>query len=198
MITGPVCDKHTLRAYAVLVALYYYPRPNPYTITSFLFVRLCARVHYLLRIIIIIVLLFATPFVFSLEPLKGYQGEDIEIQLPKSLTVYSIDWLAVWCVQHTHNFGHVNIPDDLDVPPALGQTVITVSSPAGGGTLPKPTGMPGYFSFFHRFFPELDSGYGPITAIGRQASPYRGPDYPEYSRRGVSPTPRNYSRRYYT
>ncbi|VVC33457.1 Hypothetical protein CINCED_3A009785 [Cinara cedri] len=64
----------------------------------------------------------------SLEPLKGYQGEDIEIQLPKSLTVHSIDWLAVWCVQHTHNFGHVIIPDDLDVPPALGQTKITTSS----------------------------------------------------------------------
>ncbi|XP_025413670.1 protein Skeletor, isoforms B/C-like isoform X2 [Sipha flava] len=64
----------------------------------------------------------------SLEPLKGYQGEDIEIQLPRSLTMHSIDWLAVWCVQYTHNFGHVNIPDDLDVPPALGQTKLTTSS----------------------------------------------------------------------
>ncbi|XP_050436047.1 protein Skeletor, isoforms B/C [Adelges cooleyi] len=63
----------------------------------------------------------------SLEPLKGYQGEDIEIQLPGSLTVHAIDWLAVWCVQYTHNFGHVNIPDDLDVPPALGQTKLTPS-----------------------------------------------------------------------
>ncbi|KAL4149249.1 hypothetical protein QTP88_003230 [Uroleucon formosanum] len=61
----------------------------------------------------------------SLEPLKGYQGEDIEIQLPRSLTMHSIDWLAVWCVQYTHNFGHVNVPDDLDVPPALGQTKLT-------------------------------------------------------------------------
>uniref|UniRef100_A0A1B0CEY4 Protein to be involved in spindle matrix formation n=1 Tax=Lutzomyia longipalpis TaxID=7200 RepID=A0A1B0CEY4_LUTLO len=31
----------------------------------------------------------------SLEPLRGYQGEDIEIQLPGNLTVYDIDWLAV-------------------------------------------------------------------------------------------------------
>ncbi|XP_073970372.1 protein Skeletor, isoforms B/C isoform X2 [Rhodnius prolixus] len=61
----------------------------------------------------------------SLEPLRGYQGEDIEIQLPKNLTVYDIEWLAVWCVQYQHNFGHVNIPRDLDVPPALGQTKIT-------------------------------------------------------------------------
>lgn len=62
----------------------------------------------------------------SLEPLRGYQGEDIEIQLPGSLTVYDIDWLAVWCVQYRHNFGHVMIPKDLDVPPALGQTKISV------------------------------------------------------------------------
>lgn len=63
----------------------------------------------------------------SLEPLRGYQGEDIEIQLPGSLTVYDIDWLAVWCVEYQHNFGHVYLPKDLDVPPALGQTKITVN-----------------------------------------------------------------------
>ncbi|KAG5670982.1 hypothetical protein PVAND_001209 [Polypedilum vanderplanki] len=61
----------------------------------------------------------------SYEVLRGYQGEDIEIQLPGNLTVYDIDWLAVWCVEYRHNFGHVNIPKDLDVPPALGQTKIT-------------------------------------------------------------------------
>ncbi|CAL7946334.1 unnamed protein product [Xylocopa violacea] len=61
----------------------------------------------------------------SLAPLRGYQGEDIEIVLPDNLTVYDIDWLAVWCVQYKHNFGHVMIPKDLNVPPALGQTKIT-------------------------------------------------------------------------
>ncbi|KAG5897115.1 hypothetical protein JTB14_014102 [Gonioctena quinquepunctata] len=64
----------------------------------------------------------------SLDPLRGYQGEDIEIQLPGLLTVYDIDWLAVWCVQYRHNFGHVHLPKDLDVPPALGQTKISTSS----------------------------------------------------------------------
>lgn len=63
----------------------------------------------------------------SYDVLRGYQGEDIEIQLPGNLTVYDIDWLAVWCVEYRHNFGHVFIPKDLDVPPALGQTKITVS-----------------------------------------------------------------------
>lgn len=64
---------------------------------------------------------------FSLDPLRGYQGEDIEVVLPKNLTVYNIEWLSVWCVQYKHNFGHVLIPKDLDVPPALGQTKITVN-----------------------------------------------------------------------
>lgn len=64
----------------------------------------------------------------SLEPLRGYQGEDIEIQLPGNFTVYDIDWLAVWCVEYRHNFGHIFIPKDLDVPPALGQTKISVSA----------------------------------------------------------------------
>lgn len=63
----------------------------------------------------------------SLDKLRGYQGEDIEIQLPGDLTVYDIDWLSVWCVEYRHNFGHVMIPKDLDVPPALGQTKITVT-----------------------------------------------------------------------
>ncbi|XP_012542491.1 protein Skeletor, isoforms B/C [Monomorium pharaonis] len=58
-------------------------------------------------------------------PLRAYQGEDIEIVLPGNLTVYDISWLSVWCVEYRHNFGHVLIPKDLDVPPALGQTKIT-------------------------------------------------------------------------
>ncbi|KAK6622254.1 hypothetical protein RUM44_002061 [Polyplax serrata] len=64
----------------------------------------------------------------SLSPLRGYQGEDIEIVLPGNLTVYDIDWLAVWCVEYKHNFGHVLIPKDLDVPPAVGQTKITTTT----------------------------------------------------------------------
>lgn len=35
----------------------------------------------------------------------------------------------MWCVEYRHNFGHVTIPKDLDVPPALGQTKITVCNP---------------------------------------------------------------------
>ncbi|XP_046668764.1 protein Skeletor, isoforms B/C [Homalodisca vitripennis] len=84
----------------------------------------------------------------SLEPLRGYQGEDIEIQLPGNLTVYDIDWLAVWCVQYRHNFGHVNIPKDLDVPPALGQTKITppwwYNPTSSTASSPTTEGVPAY------------------------------------------------------
>jgi Electron transfer DM13 len=65
----------------------------------------------------------------SLNVLRGYQGEDIEIQLPDNLTVHDIDWLAVWCISFRENFGHIIIPkeDIQDVPPALGQNKLTVS-----------------------------------------------------------------------
>ncbi|XP_041762003.1 protein Skeletor, isoforms B/C isoform X2 [Anopheles merus] len=77
----------------------------------------------------------------SLDPLRGYQGEDIEIQLPGNLTVYDIDWLAVWCVEYRHNFGHVYIPKDLDVPPALGQTKIATTTTTSS-VITQPTSKP--------------------------------------------------------
>lgn len=104
------------------------------------------------------IIIFCFP---SLEPLKGYQGEDIEIQLPRSLTMHSIDWLAVWCVQYTHNFGHVNIPDDLDVPPALGQTKLTVSSgrhPFRHHSDPYAGGAPWFFDFHYYHHPSIGHG----------------------------------------
>ena len=75
--------------------------------------------------------MYRSPLSFSLDVLRAYEGEDIELQLPENLTVYDIDYLAVWCVAYKHNFGHVQIPpaDDLWVPPALGQTRIKVNTP---------------------------------------------------------------------
>ncbi|XP_042862288.1 protein Skeletor, isoforms B/C-like [Penaeus japonicus] len=60
----------------------------------------------------------------SMDVLRAYEGEDIELQLPENLTVYDIDYLGVWCVQFKDNFGHVQIPrpEELWVPPSLGQT----------------------------------------------------------------------------
>ncbi|CAG0884477.1 unnamed protein product [Darwinula stevensoni] len=61
----------------------------------------------------------------SLKPLRGYQGVDIEIQLPQGRSVHEFDWLSVYCITYKHDFGHVRIPKNLYVPPALGQTKIT-------------------------------------------------------------------------
>nr|XP_045620798.1 protein Skeletor, isoforms B/C-like [Procambarus clarkii] len=69
----------------------------------------------------------------SLDVLRAYEGEDIELQLPENLTVYDIDYLGVWCVTYKHNFGHVQIPrpEELWVPPALGQTRIKLDEDLG-------------------------------------------------------------------
>jgi len=66
----------------------------------------------------------------ELGVLRGYQGEDIEIQLPGNMTMRDIDWLSVWCISFRENFGHVMIPKDLDLPPALGQNQLTVTTKA--------------------------------------------------------------------
>ncbi|KAF2359542.1 DM13 domain [Trinorchestia longiramus] len=62
----------------------------------------------------------------SLSPLESYEGVDIELVLPDNLTVYDIDYLALWCVKYTENFGDVKIPpaSELFLPPALGQTQV--------------------------------------------------------------------------
>lgn len=63
---------------------------------------------------------------YRLGVLREYQGEDIEIQLPGDMTMRDIDWISVWCISYRENFGHVMIPKDLDLPPALGQNQLTV------------------------------------------------------------------------
>nr|CAH0099112.1 unnamed protein product [Daphnia galeata] len=74
--------------------------------------------------------------------LRGYQGEDIEIQLPGDLTVHDIDWLSLWCVSFKQNFGHVMIPKNLDVPPALGQNQLTTTkSPSEMSSTAATTGQ---------------------------------------------------------
>ena len=45
----------------------------------------------------------------SVSALAGYTGQNITIKLPGSLTIDQIDYLAVWCIQFTHNFGHTFI-----------------------------------------------------------------------------------------
>lgn len=50
---------------------------------------------------------------------QGFQGKDITLTLPNDLTVFNIDWLSMYCIKFSENFGHVTFPKDLDVPPVL-------------------------------------------------------------------------------
>lgn len=55
----------------------------------------------------------------SLETLGSYSGEDIILELPGNLTIFDIDWLAIYDVNEKENYGSVIIPSHLSVPPAL-------------------------------------------------------------------------------
>lgn len=55
----------------------------------------------------------------SLEPLGSYSGEDIVLELPGNLTIFDIDWLAIYDNVEQENYGSVIIPSHLNVPPAL-------------------------------------------------------------------------------
>ncbi|RWS07336.1 Protein Skeletor:-like isoforms D/E [Dinothrombium tinctorium] len=67
----------------------------------------------------------------SLRKIHGYNGQDVTLRLPGNLTVFDIDWFALYCITYTENFGHVKIPKNLNVPAdlqALASTVIVFSN----------------------------------------------------------------------
>lgn len=55
----------------------------------------------------------------ALEPLGLYEGENVVLELPGNLTIFDIDWLAIYDLQEQENYGSVLIPSHLNVPPAL-------------------------------------------------------------------------------
>lgn len=54
----------------------------------------------------------------SAKPLRAYRGETLMITLPDSKSIYDFDWFGVWCEQFQVDFGHVNIPQHIRVPPS--------------------------------------------------------------------------------
>ncbi|RWS12508.1 protein Skeletor: isoforms B/C-like protein, partial [Dinothrombium tinctorium] len=62
-----------------------------------------------------------------LNALGKYESEDIILELPGNMTVFDIDWLSIWDVESQENFGSVNIPDGLNIPPTL-SSVIKIES----------------------------------------------------------------------
>lgn len=53
------------------------------------------------------------------NPLGPYDKKTIVLTLPGDLTVFDIGHFGVWCVAFTVDFGHIQIPSDLNVPPSL-------------------------------------------------------------------------------
>lgn len=52
-------------------------------------------------------------------PLRRYDGKTVVLTLPGDLTVFDIGHFGIWCEAFTVDFGHVQIPQVLNVPPSL-------------------------------------------------------------------------------
>jgi len=52
-------------------------------------------------------------------PLAKYDKKTVVLTLPGDLTVFDIGHFGVWCEAFTVDFGHVKIPDNINVPPSL-------------------------------------------------------------------------------
>lgn len=55
----------------------------------------------------------------SLEPLGKYSAETIILTLPGETTIFDIDWISVWDEEVSENYGHINLPEGLNIPPSL-------------------------------------------------------------------------------
>ncbi|KAJ8686999.1 hypothetical protein QAD02_022793, partial [Eretmocerus hayati] len=53
------------------------------------------------------------------QPLRRYDRKTIVLTLPNDLTVHQLGHFGVWCEAFTVDFGHVQIPTSLNVPPSL-------------------------------------------------------------------------------
>nr|CAI5851028.1 unnamed protein product [Callosobruchus analis] len=52
-------------------------------------------------------------------PLRKYDRKTVVLTLPGDLTVFDIGHFGIWCEQFTVDFGHVQIPQGLNIPPSL-------------------------------------------------------------------------------
>lgn len=53
------------------------------------------------------------------NPLRRYDRKTIVLTLPEDLTIFDIGHFGVWCEAFTVDFGHVRLPEGLNVPPSL-------------------------------------------------------------------------------
>ncbi|KAF5269717.1 hypothetical protein FQA39_LY08640 [Lamprigera yunnana] len=53
------------------------------------------------------------------DPLRRYDRKTVVLTLPGDLTVFDIGHFGIWCEAFTVDFGHIQIPANLNVPPSL-------------------------------------------------------------------------------
>lgn len=53
------------------------------------------------------------------QPLRRYDRKTIVLTLPGDLTVHQFGHFGVWCEAFAVDFGHVQIPQGLNIPPSL-------------------------------------------------------------------------------
>ncbi|KAG1701742.1 Protein Skeletor, isoforms B/C [Nymphon striatum] len=68
----------------------------------------------------------------SLDVLQPYRNRDITITLPEGLTVSNLKWISVWCRKFGVDFGHLILPDNINIP----------SAPAAPATRVDPVAPP--------------------------------------------------------
>ncbi|XP_011297024.1 protein Skeletor, isoforms B/C isoform X1 [Fopius arisanus] len=55
----------------------------------------------------------------KMSPLRRYDRKTIVLTLPGDLTVHQLGHFGVWCEAFTVDFGHIQIPQALNIPPSL-------------------------------------------------------------------------------
>ena len=105
--------------------------------------------------------------------MHGYQGESINLVLPEDLTVFDIDWLSLYCIQYSENFGEVFFRQDIvrrgDIVPHLASIPVGVSVDGNHGRqgqLPQNGGLQGYTSQNGQPIIQPNNNYGNVNNRG--------------------------------
>ena len=73
-------------------------------------------VDYVQIFVFSVFLYFSDAAATEVPSLKKMKNKDILLTLPGTLKVRDINWLSVWCMRFTVNYGEVYIPKDVKIP----------------------------------------------------------------------------------
>ncbi|XP_066140537.1 protein Skeletor, isoforms B/C isoform X2 [Euwallacea fornicatus] len=138
-------------------------------------------------------------------PLRRYDAKTVVLTLPGDLTVFDIGHFGIWCEQFTVDFGHIQIPQVLNIPPSLKMLGISpqkrhqllvpdnsrevlVRRPQIGGHLQPTTFRPPHMTFQRRYENDVlvpqqnyQQGYVPFHQYQQQQQQYQ-PQFVHQSR----------------